>query len=782
MKLVIPAAVQLADVESHAVEFRAARGERFRVTALEHDLIRVQFMPDRTPRQTRTWAVCGASGDTPREGRLRDDLTPFSVPQYGLTPFKDGYMLHTESLNLTIRTGDFSITWADADGQAFAADLPRRAYAYDARGRAVWHYLKRTPDEHYYGFGEPSGAFDKHGARIRMFPKDALGYDAETGDPLYKHWPFYITYNAALNIAYGIFYDTYAESVFDMGREINALIGAHRYHQAADGDIDYYLIYGPSIEQVIEKFTALTGRPALLPRYTLGYMASTMLYTEAPDAQRQLENFLDELATHQIPCDLFHMSSGYTTDETGARLVFNWNNARVPDPHGLSAKFHAAGVRLAANIKPHLLTMHPRFDEVAAHNGFIRDSENDSPALNICWRGGLEEFGDGAFIDFTSAAGFDWWKARCKYALLDYGIDALWNDNNEFEVYDDGARCDGFGEMIPASLARPLNTLLMARSSYEALREHHPDRRPFVITRSATVGAQRYAQTWSGDNFTSWTALKFNQAMGLSLSVSGMPSVGHDVGGFVGGRPDAELFLRWVQAGIFWPRFTIHSLAIDGEVNTPWMHPEILTHVRDLLRLRYTLIPYLYSLTVEAHRTGHPIMRPLVYHYPHDPRTHRESFDYLLGADLLVAAVTEAGVTAREVYLPHGADWIDWHTGALYSGGQTVTVPAPLNAQPPLFARAGAVIPMGQGNTRIARVFLPVGEGEVVGVLIEDDGETMAYASGGQTVVTLRAVRDALGVSVSAAAQGGYALPYASIRFEIVGTGEIIDAPVTQAE
>lgn len=788
MKPTTPRGAALIQTGAARIEWQAAGGERFAVSVLEDDIVRVQFQPDGAPRVTRTWIISGDGGDVPLEGRQRDDLTPFGCPAFALTSDASGrHELQTAALSLLIRDGDFGIDWRTADGLPLAGDLPRRAYVHDARGRAVWHYLRRAPHEHYYGFGEVSGPLDKHGARLRMLPKDALGYDAVRTDPLYKHWPFYITYNAERGIAYGLLYDTHAEAVFDMGQEINALRGAHRYAQFMDGDIDYYFVYGPTFADVLAKFARLTGYPALLPRYTLGYMASTMLYTEAPDAQRQLEQFIAECAEHDIPCDLFHMSSGYTVDASGARMVFTWNRDRVPDPHGLAAAFNAAGMRLAANIKPHLLTDHPRFAEVAALGGFIKTADGSAPDLNMCWRGGLEEFWDGAFIDFTSRAGFDWWRARCTDALLDYGIEGLWNDNNEFEVHDDAAVCDGFGEPLPASLARPLQTLLMARASHSALTDHAPDKRPYVISRSASIGTQRYAQTWSGDNLTSWDALAYNLPMGLNLSLSGMPSLGHDVGGFAGGRPDAELFLRWVQAGIFSPRFTIHSLAINGEVNTPWMHPEILPHIRDLLRLRYRLIPYFYTLMVEAHRTGQPILRPLVVHFSADPQTHGESFAHLVGANLLVAPVIEPGATTRAVYLPRGADWCDWHTGAVYAGGQTVSVPAPLDARVPLLVRRGGLIPLAtprrctrEPDTVREVLAFPLETGRSQFALIEDDGETLAYQRGEQTAVTLSMESTAEGVRFGAVARGGYALPYTHITFVTPRDGQQVTVAVEQ--
>jgi alpha-glucosidase len=361
------------------------------------------------------------------------------------------------------------------------------------------------------------------------------------------------------------------------------------------------------------------GRPALPPRWSLGYLGSTMAYTDAPNAQEELRRFVDLCAGHDIPCDLFHLSSGYTLGADGKRYVFTWNRDRVPEPSAMTGYFHDAGIHVAANIKPCLLTTHPRYAEVAALGGFLQAATEDAPEVNIFWGG------PGSHLDFTSPVAYGWWQENVRRQLLDYGIDSTWNDNNEYGVWDDDARCHGFGTPQRLSQLRPVQTLLMVRASWEAQVAAHPDERPFVLTRAGCPGVQRYAQTWSGDNATSWHTLRWNIPMGLGMGLSGLPNHGHDVGGFWGDAPDPELFLRWVQHGIFQPRFTIHSWRADGTANEPWMHPEVLPLVRAAMQFRYRLIPYLYTLLHQAAQTGAPITRPFVYAFPDDPAGHTES-------------------------------------------------------------------------------------------------------------------------------------------------------------
>lgn len=761
----------------HPLIFTGQRGEQFQISILNDDLIRVQFFPDGQPRLNRTWMVVGSNGDMPREGRNRDDLSPFALPDFELNKTEAGLALSTQHLTLHIVLEPFHLHWADAAGCSFATDLEGRAYPYDHAGNAIYHYMERRSDEHYYGFGERSGPLDKAGRRMRMLNLDALGYNAETSDPLYKHFPFYITFIPALQIAYGLFYDNLATTTFDMGREIDNYYGPYRYYQAEHGDIDYYLIYGPTIAQVVEKFSALVGRMILPPRWSLGYLGSTMTYTEAPNAQEQLKQFVDLCQQHQIPCDLFHLSSGYGSSDEGKRYVFNWNLKKIPDPNGLSDYFHQAGIKLAANIKPCLLTSHPRYQEVAKLGGFIQAAQTDEAELNAFWGG------QGSHIDFTNPAGYNWWKQRVLDRLLPFGINATWNDNNEYPIWDDDARCAGFGDPLPVSLIRPLHSLLMARASCEAQQEYRPNERPYLISRSGCPGIQRYAQTWSGDNTTSWNTLGYNIPMGLGLGLSGAPNSGHDVGGFAGCKPEPELFVRWVQNGIFHPRFTIHSWNEDDTVNEPWMYPEVLSIIRQSIEFRYRLIPYLYTLLFEAAQTGHPIIRPMVYHFPNDPRCHTESFDFMLGPNLLVASVLEDGARTRSVYLPVGQEhdnwWCDFYTGQWHRGGQTIEVDAPLE-RIPLLAPGGGIIPLGKvmrhvgeqpDDLRQAFVFPHPRQGHGNFTLIEDDGLSLGYQRGEYAEVMLEAVAEADHIVLNAKSKGSFTLPYTEIEF-ILPPGE----------
>jgi alpha-glucosidase len=477
---------------------------------------------------------------------------------------------------------------------------------------------------------------------------------------------------------YGLFYDTLADCEFDFGREHSNYHGPYRYFAAEHGDVDLYFLAGPTAPEVVRRFTWLTGRPTATPDWAIGYSGSAMGYTDAPDAEVQMDRFLADLERHRIPCSSFHLSSGYSSIGE-KRYVFTWNRQKFPDPAAFIARYRAAGVRLLANIKPALLTDHPAYPE-AAEAGLLLSDENGAPALEQFWGA------PGAYVDFTNPSAAAWWREQVTRQLLEFGVAATWNDNNEYEVTNPAAVAHGFGAPYPAIEMKPLQTLLMLRASRAAQLAHAPDETPFLISRAGFAGMQRYAQTWSGDNSTSWESLKWNIPMGLGLALSGVSNLGHDVGGFAGPAPDAELLIRWVALGIFLPRFSIHSWNDDGSVNAPWMHPEVLDDVRALIVLRSRLTPYIAALLARYRDAYEPVLRPLFYDFPDDPVAWDETDQFMLGDGLLVCPVTAPGVSTLDLRLPIGAAWRDPWTGAEHPGGARLTCAAP-NNRPPVFIR-----------------------------------------------------------------------------------------------
>lgn len=727
-------------LKSWGLEAETATGLTLRVegrhllhlSVLEDSLFRVSLQKDGAWRLGRSWTVA-PGGEAPWEGRRREDLSGFTCPKPQVMVGAGEVTLATETLRLRVLTPMQMIWEAKVDGswQVFAKDRATGGIHLGLRDHAHAHFLSRQLGEPVFGLGEKSGPLDRTGKRYEMRNLDAMGYDAESTDPLYKHVPFTLTRTQGAG-CWSIFYDNLAGCWFDLGNELDNYHAPYRAYRAEDGDLDFYMAWAPELLDLVKRQEQLTGGTAFPPRWSLGYSGSTMSYTDAPDAQAQLEGFLAKIEEHQIPCDSFQMSSGYTSIGP-KRYVFNWNDDKMPDPEGMAAKFAQGGVHLIANIKPCLLQDHPRYAEAADAGLFIRASveadANAGPERSVFWDD------EGSHLDFTSPATIAWWKENVTTALLARGIGSTWNDNNEYEIWDRHAQCAGFGEGIDIALMRPVMPILMTRASMEAQAAQAPDKRPYLISRSGAPGLQRYAQTWSGDNRTDWKTLRWNQRMGLGMSLSGFYNIGHDVGGFSGPRPEPELFVRWVQNGVFHPRFTIHSWNDDATVNEPWMYPEVTDFIRAAIELRYQLLPYLYTCLWQAAEQSEPMLRPPFLDFGTDPQTWEEGDSFLLGRDLLVATVLDKGLESRPVYLPqHPGGWWDFHTGIWHEGGQWLDVPVRLDTIP-LFVRGGAVIPMGQGATRAApeaetarllALFPAGGDASETSLLFEDDGVSTA--------------------------------------------------------
>ena len=454
-----------------------------------------------------------------------------------------------------------------------------------------------------------------------------------------------------------------------------------------------------------------------------------MTYTDMPDAGEQLKKFVDLCEEHDILSGSFQLSSGYTSIGD-KRYVFNWNRDKIPSPEKLTQYFHEKGLRLCANIKPALLLDHPMFEELKEKNLFVKEEDSDNPYLCQYW----DELG--AHLDFTNIETINWWKEQVTKQLLEYGIDSTWNDNNEYEIWGN-SKLNGFGKEIDLELVRSIMPLLMMKSSFEAQKAFNPNERPYLISRSGCPGMQRYVQTWSGDNYTSWKTLKYNIKMGNGLSLSGVYNHGHDIGGFSGDAPEPELFVRWVQQGIMYPRFTIHSWNDDKTVNVPWMYPEYTETVANLLKQRNRIVPYIYDLLYKAHKDYEPIVKPTLYDFGNvDKKTFEENDEFILGNSLLVACVVNKGDRKRTVYLPkNDFGWYDFNTHMWYEGGQTVTIPAPLQYAPVL-VQGGSIIPINEADVtfetksndeRAFYIFPAKGDSTFEYECFEDDGITSDY-------------------------------------------------------
>ena len=647
----------------------------------------------------------------------------------------------TQKLKLILNKKPFSFSLYNQNGTCIYRDLPERAFEKDQLGRLSHYSCMDRAKDHFFGFGEKTGHLDKKGRRIRMSPKDAIGHDPENGDPMYKHIPFYIRVNEDNLHAIGLFYNNSYDCVFDMGQEISGYWERYCYYQTDGGDIDLFLINGPDVKSIVNRYTWLTGRTILPTKQSLGYCASTMYYTELErDCDQEIYKVIGKHQKEKIYIDNFWLASGYSSGENdGLRYTFNWNKKRFPNPEEFFAKMNAMGINVICNLKPGVLKNHPYAQYYHERNAFIKTPDSKSDYYGRWWGG------EGRFIDFTGSAGRDAWRALLEDNILRKGTKTVWNDNCEMDgIEDREAVCDAEGHGGTMAELKIIHSNMMAYTAIQAIKNVYPNERPYVINRAGYAGIQRYAQVWGGDNLTDWRTLKFNVATIIGMGLSGCANMGCDIGGFAGSAPGAELLLRWIQNGIFQPRFTLNSANDDNTVTQPWMYEENLPLIQKAFELRYKMLPYLYSLMYEASIEGTPVMRPLFMEFPDDKNCWNDkNLTFMFGPSLLVANVLEEGAETRKIYLPDGSDWYDMNDNfKCYEGGQDIEIPVDLKSIP-MFLRGNSIFMTSDDIKHIVSDELKhldliiSADKDCSFVFYDDDGHTQNYRSGEFSKITI---------------------------------------------
>lgn len=593
------------------------------------------------------------------------------------------------------------------------AKLEGHAGGSDEAGYASAIVKKLGKEDAVYGLGDKPGCLNRRGYVYVNWNTDNPAPHVDSFKSLYKSIPFFMVLGE--NYCYGIFADNTYKTTFDFGFESSEYyIVSHE-----KGFLDYYFFPGEKPSDVVKKYTGLTGTTPLFQRWIYGSHQSRWGYC----SQDEILGIAEAFEKNEIPCDVIHMDIDYMD---GYR-VFTFDKERFPDTKALSETLADKGIKLISIIDPGVKKDEAYFmyREGMEMDAFAHDAQG-AVYENAVWPG------TSVFPDFSREDVRKWWGEKTKI-LLDHGIRGIWNDMNEPASFrgplpDDVKFAAGAHDEIHNIYGH-----LMAKATYEGLLEHDNGRRPFVLTRAAYAGSQKYCGGWTGDNHSIWSHLTLSLEQICNLSLCGMAMCGSDIGGF-GSDVTPELLVRFYQAAVFAPFFRNHS-AVGTRRQEPWLFDEKTRDaVRKTVRLRYRFIPYIYDLARECERTGEPIVRPLVYEYPHDKMVRNICDEYLLGKFVLVAPVTVPGKFAREVYLPEG-EWYDYETNEKYTGGKYILADAPLD-KVPVFIRAGAILPVAEGNIQSTeditsentRILTYPGQGTFIHY--EDDNETLAYREG----------------------------------------------------
>lgn len=578
-------------------------------------------------------------------------------------------------------------------------------------------YKKLNKALHFYGFGEKTGPLDKYGWDTVNWNTDVSSKHNDMTKSLYVSIPFFIGLKDKR--AYGIYLDNAEKTYFNMGLENKS----YYYFGAKAKSLNYYFIYGPEIQEVVERYTFLTGRMKMPPAWILGHQQSRWSYCPDKKVLEIAEKYRDK----NIPCDVIYLDIDYMD---GYR-VFTWDKDRFKDFKGMNRKLHEMGFKIVAIIDPGVKAdkSYSVYSE-GMENGYFVKTKDNKIFIGKVWPM------SSAFPDFSRESVRYWWGDLNK-KLIDAGVDGIWNDMNEPSLFDtenktipEDAVHEGDSGIQSHREFHNLYGMMMDKGTYEGLLRAEENKRPFLLSRSGFAGIQRYAAIWTGDNMSLFEHLKLSIPMNCNLGLSGAAFIGNDIGGF-NKNCSEELLIRWYEAGAFLPFFRNHS-AITTRYQEPWAFGESTEKIiKKYIELRYRFLPYIYNLFHEASAYGHPIIRPLVYEFQDDEKTYKIQDEFMVGKSILAAPVVESGIDRRKVYLPTGY-WIDFWSKSIYKGGCEIECDAPYDVLP-LFIKGGSIIPEIEcenyiGEKNIEKIILNIYPSDQIDYTIyEDDGETFNY-------------------------------------------------------
>ena len=625
------------------------------------------------------------------------------------------FVIKTDSLMLRISKFPLRFTFETPDGQVINSD-DRLGTFWDSE--KVYAFKHLFPDEKFIGLGEKTGSLNRRGSAYIHWNTDNPHY-RNWDDPLYSSIPFYIGLHNGLQ--YGIFLDNTTKTHFNFGAGNNRF----SFFSAEGSQLDYYFIYHRNVEDIVKEYAGLTGKMPLPPRWGLGFQQCRWSYTPDKEVMEVATTFRDK----KIPLDVLYLDIAYMDHYK----VFTWNPKTFSNPKQLIGKLKTMGIHTMVIIDPGIKVEkgYQVYDEGVKNNYFIKYPDGSDYTGQV-WPGWCH------FPDFTKPAVRTWWGKQFS-EMVNMGITGFWNDMNEIATWGKEVppivRLNVEGNETSYARFKNVYGMEMARATYEGTKKLMKGRRPLILTRSGFAGLQRYSAIWTGDNQATDNHMLLGIRLVNSFGLSGVPFAGYDVGGF-GGDATPALYARWISLGTFSPFFRVHS-AIGTRRSEPWSYGENTEKIaKHFIRLRYNLLPYIYSVFYEATQTGMPVQRSLALHYAHDSRTFYAAYEnqYLLGPSFLIAP-SKSTQKAVKVFLPKG-DWYSFFSGKKYQGNSEVLVGCPLN-EPAVFVKGGAIIPIqkqmqnsAENSGDTLEIHLYKGSSDNTFIYYEDNGTNYDYQKG----------------------------------------------------
>ena len=588
-------------------------------------------------------------------------------------------------------------------------------------------------DEYVYGLGERFTPFVKNGQIVEMWNEDG-GTSSEIA---YKNIPFYIT-----NKGYGVLVDNEGDVAYEIASE-----KVERVQFSVEGErLDYYFISGGTPMKTVEKYTDLTGKPALPPAWSFGLWLTTSFTTDYDE--NTTSSFIQGMADRDIPLHVFHFDCYWM--EAFQWCNFQWDPNVTTDPKGMLQRYHDKGLKICVWINPYIAQNSILFTE-GKENGYLVKRTDGSVWQTDLWQPGM------ALVDFTNPDACAWYQSKLK-VLLDGGVDCFKTDFGERIPVKDIAYFDGSD---PVKMHN-YYTFLYNKTVFELLERERGKGEAVLFARSATVGGQQFPAHWGGDCSATYVSMAETLRGGLSLSLSGFGFWSHDISGFEQTAP-ADIYKRWCQFGLLSSHSRLHG---SSSYRVPWLFDEeSCVILKEFVNLKCRLMPYLYGQAVLAHEKGTPVLRPMLLDFPEDRACDCLDRQYMFGSSLLVAPIfKESGEV--DYYLPKGT-WINLMTGEKKEGNTWVKETHDYHSLP-LMIRENTILPMGTNEEEAAYDYAD----GVVLVLSE-------FTDGGQAEVTIPDTKGNKVMKVTAQRQGDVITVHAeggngNFTVKNMGSGEVV--------
>lgn len=764
-----PGKVVSYQIEGQEISFVTENEVELQLSVVTDDIIQLQYFMEGDVRSDFSYAIDPAFQKEKVEFRFEEA--------------EDYYRITTQTLTCLVTRNKLLVHFYDLNGNSLCEDQ-HGFYRRESlmKGISELKVTKKAPKGmRFFGLGDKAYDLNLRGRAFENWNTDAYAYE-RGDDPLYRSIPFYLALNEGR--AYGIFMDNTYRSRFSFDRKNNNISS----FSSEGGIMNYYFINGPELQTVSQRYTKLTGTPELPPMWSFGYHQCRWSYYPEARVRELAETFREK----KIPCDSIYLDIDYMDDYR----CFTWNKELFPDPSQMIKDLNEQGFEMIVMIDPGIKIDKDYFVyKQGAEKRYFCSRPDGEMVIAPVWPAKC------AFPDFTDPEVRDWWANLYEDHIASLKISGIWNDMNEpavFEVtsktFPENIRHTFDGHPCSHKKAHNVYGMQMARASLQGIKQHNPDKRPFLLTRANFAGGQRYAALWTGDNIASWDHLKLANEQVQRLSISGFSFVGSDIGGFVE-NPSPELFTRWLQLGIFHPLFRNHAMGyhMDGASavkkeelqqrqedqsdleQEPWVFGEKFTDInRGVIELRYRLLNYLYTAFRRYVQEGVPVVQPLAYYDQSDDQALECNDEFLFGDKIMVAPVLEEGASEVDTYLPEG-QWYNYWTGKKYQGREHYMIPAPLE-EIPFFIKAGTVLPLrevmqytSERDPEVLELNVYYGEGTFISEIYEDAEEGHDYQEGKYTLsrFSVSGGKDQLDLEVNR--EGHYCPAYHQLKVNLIG-------------